>query len=325
MLYLCREDFWIKENFARGDLPSRRSLQSFIEDLFDDDVRKLRIGETFKASHYTQGSEFDIRMNPLSIIYAALELRFGLIRAITPEYSSYKFEATPSYYPRLQSKGSREAKAVLKHATKARKYHTIDLSAVSKTEGLRRTDLVQLLNHLNDTGAIKLTVSGVEHKYRILKKLPQTSSELKKLTDELYTDLKMREKQGLDRVHQMVAFITAPKCLAYAIAEHFGTSLPDGKQECGHCTFCLDGKPTELPPAVARQVDKTRIQKILSTVKERDDPRFLARVAFGIKSPRVSKLKLDKTPVFMSMVDQDFDVSPLFMDAAAMHRADNME
>lgn len=309
VLYLCREDFAIKENFARGDLPSRRSLQALVEDIFDEEVRKMKPGDTFKASHYAQGSEFDIRGSPLGVIYAALELRFNLIRAITPEYSSYKFDASPSYYPRLKSKGTKEAEAILKHAKKAKKWYSIDPNAVALSEGLRRTDLILILNELNDAGTISLAVSGVEHKYRVLTKLPQTTKEVGNLTDKLYADLRFREKQALERIEKIVDFITAPKCLARSIAEHFGTTLPNNKQNCGHCTFCIDGTPAERPPRYKAYVSKVQIENVLNVTDVRDDPRFLARVAFGIKSPRVGKLKLDKTGVFMSMVDQDFDVS----------------
>ncbi|KNB12862.1 hypothetical protein FOXG_12346 [Fusarium oxysporum f. sp. lycopersici 4287] len=146
MLYLCREDFWIKENFARGDLPSRNSLRNLLKEIFDGDVVKLPPGETFKVSHYSQSSQFDIRMSPLGVIYAALELRFNLIRATTPEYSSYKFEAHGQYYPRLKSMNTPESKAILKHAKKAKKFHSIDPAKVANDEGLRRNEIINLLN-----------------------------------------------------------------------------------------------------------------------------------------------------------------------------------
>ncbi|KAF5670007.1 ATP-dependent DNA helicase Q-like 3 [Fusarium heterosporum] len=312
MLYLCREDFWIRENFARGDLPSRSSLRDLLKDIFDDDVVKLPKGDTFKVSHYGQSTKFDIRISPLSVIYAALELRFNLIRATTPEYSSYKFEATQSYYPRLKAINSPESKAILKHAKKAKKYHSVDPTEVANTEGLRRTDLVNLLNDLNNNGAIVLTVGGVEQKYKVLDKLPKTDAAIDDLTDKLHEDLKRREKQALDRLNDIVNLVTAPKCFGLAVAQHFGMDLPEKKDKCGHCTFCYTGAPVELPPSPPKKVDKAAINKVLQTTDIRDDARFLARIAFGIKSPRVGKLKLDKTPAFMSMADQDFDVAHTF-------------
>ncbi|KAF7561120.1 hypothetical protein G7046_g3046 [Stylonectria norvegica] len=306
MLYLCPEDFYIKESFARGDLPSRQSLRNLLKDIFDDEVVKLSPGETFKASHHVQCSEFDIRPSPLSIIYATLELRFKLIRATTPEYSSYKFEATPIYFPRLKNDKSPEAQAILKNAVKARKLHSIDLSSVARSTGLHRNALVRVLNELNNTGAIKLSVGGVEQKYKVLKQLPRTAVEIDALTKKIYVDLEKREGQALERIQQVISFITAPKCFAFSIARYFGTNLPDGGDHCGHCTFCLNGKPVKLPPSPPKTLDKTGIHKVLAATDVRDDARFLARVAFGIKSPRVGKLKLDKDPAFMSMAGQDF-------------------
>lgn len=308
VLYLCPEDFYIKETFARGDLPSRNSLHKLLTNIFDTEVVNMPIGDTFKASHYAQGSEFDIRQSPLSVIYATLELRFNLIRAVTPEYSSYKFEATPSYFPRLKNDKSPEAKAILENAKKAKKYHAIDPSKAATLTGTSRMEIIKFLNDLNDSGAIILTVGGVEQKYKILKNLPSSGAKIDALADEVYASLQLRERQALDRIQQVIKFVTAQKCFGVSIAEHFGMSLPDGKKKCGHCTFCLSGKALKLPPSPRKTLNRAAIQEVLSATDVRDDARFLARVAFGIKSPRVTKLKLDRNHVFSSMADSDFEV-----------------
>lgn len=308
MLYICPEDFYIKETFARGDLPSRNSLHNLLTDIFDTEVVTKPVGDTFKASHYHQGAEFDIRQSPLSVIYATLELRFNIIRAVTPEYSSYKFEATPSYFPRLKNDKSPEAKAILEKARKAKKYHTIDPSEVASLTGTSRMEIVKILNDLNDSGVIILTVGGVEQKYKILKELPSIGAEIDALTDEVYASLQLREKQALERIQQVIKFITGQKCFGLSIAEHFGMSLPDGKKKCGHCTFCISGKAIELPPSPPKALNRTAIREVLNATDVRDDARFLARVAFGIKSPRVTKLKLDRNHVFSSMADSNFEL-----------------
>lgn len=61
----------------------------------------------------------------------------------------------------------------------------------------------------------------------------------------------------------------------------------------------------EMPSPVA--VDPVQIQAILDTCPERDDPRLLARMAFGITSPRLTANKWSSThPLFGSMVTSDF-------------------
>lgn len=84
------------------------------------------------------------------------------------------------------------------------------------------------------------------------------------------------------------------------------------KQGCGHCNFCLTNAKVEFLQGKDLErkgrIDEGRIKKILAATKVRDDARFLARVAFGISSPRVTVEKLGKLDVFGSMDDCDFEV-----------------
>ncbi|TPX19052.1 uncharacterized protein E0L32_011296 [Thyridium curvatum] len=306
MLYLCPQDFYVRENFARGDLPSKHSLQGLLSSIFSDEVTSLSIGETFGTKHQDQSREFDIRLSPLSVIYASLELRFDLIRATTPEYKEYKFEATSKYYPIVKNDKSPAGQAIFTGSRKAAKYHHIDVKEVAKAKGLQRNDIVKKLNVFESCGALKLTASGVENRYRILKPLPKTRKEIDVLVDKLHADLEQREKDALRRLEEVTELITGRQCYALALTQHFGMELPDGKETCGHCSFCLTKEAITLPALPSKSVDHAAIERILAATDIRDDPRFLARVAFGIKSPRVGKLKLDKDPVFASLADHNF-------------------
>ncbi|KAI1758463.1 ATP-dependent DNA helicase recQ [Xylaria castorea] len=309
MLYLCRDDFWLRENFIRGDLPSRQSLQELLEDIFINQptVKEPGGSEVIKLSQLALGKEHDVRPNPLGIILATIELRFGLIRAITPEYSSYQFEAGPGYDTRIKQDSSLEAKAIASYSKKARRWYTIDVNVVAKDAGLIRADMIRKLNQINDHGLIRLKVSGVVNRYKILKKLPSTPKEIGKITDKLHAEMEDRETDAMGRFQAVCDLLTDSKCFAGALTGYFGMELPDGKSKCGHCTYCLTGKPVALPPKPSPPVDMVGIRDILEACDIRDDPRFLARVAFGIKSPRVTQLKLDKNSVFGSLEDHDFE------------------
>ncbi|KAK8115719.1 ATP-dependent DNA helicase Q-like 3 [Apiospora sp. TS-2023a] len=306
MMYISHEDWYIKENFARGDLPCKSSLDGLLHDVFGRETVKGRDGEdVIKLNHNELSQTWDIRTSPLSILFATLELRYGLLRAITPEYSSYQFEDRGFYTKMASSDGSAEAKGIYKHAKRARKWYTFDIKA-AMAMGSSRADLIRKLNQWNDAGAIMLKAGGVEHRYRVLKTLPRKPAEYTKLVNELYADMETREMDALKRAQDVVDLITGKRCFAAALAEHFGMSLPDGKMACGHCTFCTTKKPVELPPKPPVNVDIEGIKAVLKACEVRDDPRFLARVAFGIKSPRVMKLKLQNTKVFGSLEDHDF-------------------
>ncbi|KAK3683307.1 P-loop containing nucleoside triphosphate hydrolase protein [Podospora appendiculata] len=309
MFYLAPNAFYMREVFARGDTPSRQSLASLISDIFVQGAGQPA-GSVIQVSHYKQTNDFDIRQNPLGIIYATLELHFGLIRAITPEYSAYKFEATKTYFPTLKNDSSPEGKAVFSSATKKIKWFTIDVNDAARSAGggLKRNDIVRKLNQLNERGHIKLQTSGIEHRYLILKELPQTKDEISSVVDKLYADLQNREKDALARSSEVMALITGRKCFARALAEHFGMGLPGGKESCGHCTFCMTRTPLKTPVRPRYAATAATIQEVLKATDLRDDPRFLARVAFGIRSPRVTKLKLEKSPAFRSLAHYDFEV-----------------
>lgn len=314
MFYLCNSDFWIRENFSRGDLPSYGPFRNLISDIFDDDVTKLRVGETFKKDINGQMKDFDIKSSPLSVIYATLELHHKLIRAITPEYNQYQFEMVNDglYYKTINSmkaSGRPEAQAIIKYAQKKIKYTNVDVNQIVRETGYQRTDVIQVLDRLDRDGAIKLTAKGVTPKFRVLKKLPNTSQELDELAKNMYVDLEQKEKDALLRTKEVVDLVTGKKCFALALVQHFGMTLPGDKEWCGHCIFCGTGEAVELPPKQQRSLDRDGVRLVLSECPVRDDPRFLARVAFGIASPRVTALKMKQSLAWESMVDQDFDVS----------------
>lgn len=314
MFYLCNADFWIRENFARGDLPSYDPFRRLIKDIFDDEVTGLGLGAVFKKNTNEQMKEFDIRPSPLSVIYATLELRFNLIRAITPEYSQYTYETTmPGRYHEVMNsmimKGKPEAKAIMEHAEKKTKYTHVDVNKIVRATGFLRPNIIQILDHLDRDGIIRLTAKGVTPKFRVLQELPKTDEELDELAKKMYEDLEQKEKDALHRTREVVDLITGEKCFAQALAQHFGMTLPDDKEKCGHCTWCEKGTAVELPLKEQRPLDMDGVRHVLEVCPVRDDPRFLARVAFGIMSPRVRELKMAQTSAWESLVDQDFDAS----------------
>lgn len=313
MFYLCNSDFWIRENFSRGDLPSYEPFRKLIGDIFDDEVTKLRVGETFKKNINAQMKDFDVKSSPLSVIYATLELHFNLIRAITPEYNQYQFETMkPGLYFKEMNKMKAErpeAQAIMTYAEKKIKYTNLDVNRITRETSHQRTNIIQILDRLDREGIIQLTAKGVTPKFRVLQKLPQTTQELDDIAKKMYVDLVQKEKDALQRTKEVVDLVTGKKCFALSLAHHFGMTLPDDKTSCGHCTFCGTGEAIKLPPKETRALDRDGIRQVLADCPVRDDPRFLARVAFGITSPRVSTLQMRHTKAWESMVDQDFGVS----------------
>jgi hypothetical protein len=80
---------------------------------------------------------------------------------------------------------------------------------------------------------------------------------------------------------------------------------------CGKCSFCLAGEGIEFEPPFGDETytppDQNKLLAILNTIPDRDDPRLLARMAFGITSPRLTINKWGSShPLFGSMSDTSF-------------------
>ena len=161
----------------------------------------------------------------------------------------------------------------------------------------------------------------------LLKPFPIATAEIEQLADKLYAHIKTSENEGVRKLRQVIDFATGEDCtvgiccpyvaliishalgLAQALAEYFGDAdaVPGGL--CGTCTFCTTGEALAFTPQAVTSADAGRLRAILNACPERDDPRLLARFAFGITSPRLTLGKWSTYhPLFGSMVDVDFDV-----------------
>lgn len=318
MFYVCAEDLHLREIFARGDLPSRQSVRGLIQDIFDNVTVKLPVGGEFKTLHTTQEKDFDIRSTTLKNIYAQLEVTHGLIRATTPIYTKYNFKASPAYTSAIASDKTPAGIAVRGFAKLAKTLYSIDVDSAVNRYHIQRADIIRKLNDLNESGAIELKPAGMMNVYKILKPLPQTAEQIEKLVTAIYSVMETREQEALKRTDEMLELITSKACFSRSLAQHFGDDLPGGEQECGHCTWCLTHNAVVQQKAPPVAFNTSAFNAILEQVPDRDDPRLLARIAFGISSPRVTQMKLSRSPLLGSMEDHDFMVRVLSLHENVM-------
>ena len=312
VFYLCGEDLHDRTIYARGDLPSRHSFRGLLNDIFKATNARLAVGKKLEASLYDQEKRFDIQSTTLKSIYAQLELRHGLFRAVTPVYTDYQYVAVNDYHSNVASDKSAATVAIKNFAVLANGVYSVDTHKAAFSQGIPRTDVLQKLNDWNENRVIRIETDGVFSVYRILKKLPSTSSEIDAIMNDLYPIYKAREHQALIRSEMVINLIRGSACFSQALVQHFGDDLPDGRTECGHCTWCFEHRPVDLvkPPPVPFNHEK--FQKILASIPVRNDALFLTRVAFGIPSPRVTSMQLYKSSVYRSMRDHDFMVRKHF-------------
>ena len=130
----------------------------------------------------------------------------------------------------------------------------------------------------------------------------------------LHTYLKTNESDAMAKVHGVIELLTAKACLSRGLAKHFDDEDSMPKEGCGRCSFCLSGKSIPLHQTDTHsrkgRIDKTKSGAILAATKVRNDARFLARIAFGI---RIGTL-IHFTFIFSSIV-RELTKTPLWVSA----------
>ncbi|KAF1913434.1 P-loop containing nucleoside triphosphate hydrolase protein [Ampelomyces quisqualis] len=304
MFYVSTKDFYLRNIFTYGARPSLRSLKVLLADLCSPERKKLRAGDTFTVSLYTQAKDVDIGAITLGIIYAQLELHFKLFRAAGTLYTTYKYTTKD---PNAISKDMTPAACIIKKsAFKATKWTHIAVDDLANTSKLERADFVRKLNQWNEQGAIELKTEGVRNSFRLERPLPSTQKEIDDIIKQLDESMGSTEQMNLDRTKSLIHLITDKKCFSRALAGYFGETGNNAPEECGHCTWCETHTQVLLPNEPPQPPNPAKVQKVLDKISVRDDPRFLAKVAFGIKSPRAGDLKVYSSGVFESMDVCDF-------------------
>ncbi|GAA5835323.1 hypothetical protein JCM5353_006734 [Sporobolomyces roseus] len=301
-------DFPILEGFARSNTPSQKSMKEWLQAVFAGKVDHE--DNTVNFSLYDQAKEFDIDKNPLSLLYANLELQFGLIRAVTPFYTTYQIKPSSSNPPAFQQvlkQNTPAAEAIRRTWKQGPTWHTIDVLAAAAQNGTTRVAIVREISQWEYQGWCEVKVSGVRNRYAVLKPLPTEQTEIDDMATELYNQMYQREEADVKRLRGVGDFIRQDQCFAHALASYFGdaTSVPDGK--CGKCSHCLSGKSLAFKASGASVATEKQLNYVLATCGVRDDPRLLAKVAFGVRSPRITSLGLSNADCFGILSDCDFN------------------
>lgn len=200
---------------------------------------------------------------------------------------------------------SPEALAILRCAKSAKIWTHVDIDIASKKSGVDRVALIRKLQHWHDFKVIELKASDVVNRFKVLNRLPSSKKDVDLLAVFCHEILQKRESDEIARYQSVVAFATSKNCLASTLARHFGDTISG--ERCGNCSFCITGDAAVFNVPWKKPFNKQKLEAILKACPVRDDARLLARVAFGISSPRITALKISKLPVFGSVDDCSFE------------------
>ncbi|KAG2154770.1 ATP-dependent DNA helicase [Suillus clintonianus] len=302
LMFLSAPDIPILEGFCRGDTCSKRSIHLWLQEVV---LKTPEKDGTLSFNHYQQSREYDIRANVLGLCYAQLELDYNYIRAVTPFYSQYNISSrTADGWQKVLGDKSEAAKTIKMYWSPR---YQIDLVVAAQQSGQNRGDLARKISDWELSGWVNAKPSQVRARYKIVNPLPKEQEDIVNIAEMMYKRMLDREEEAIVKLRQVIDFAIDDECLAQGLASYFGDgTIPTGL--CGSCTFCQTGDRITFESGAAARPDPMKIKAILNACPERDDPRLLARMAFGVTSPRLTAGKWSTShALFGSMVEVDFN------------------
>lgn len=290
-MLLCTDDLNVLENFVYGDTPDANTLREWLDGLF-------ALGTHFDLNLYDLSATYDIRLLVLRTLLTYLELD-GYLEGGTPFYSDYSFKPLKSSEEILSRfKGERREflAKLFRQAVKSRIWFKIDTTTAAVALKSDRDRLIRALDWLGEQQMLEVKVSGIRHRYRRLK-FPSDNT---KLAGELYDRILKREAAEIARLHQVLELAGLDSCQTLFLAAHFSEKR---EQPCGHCSWCHDGKADLFQRAhhsIASELS-VEVEKVLqddSGGEYLQQPRALTRFLCGLTSPRISRAKLSRHPLF---------------------------
>jgi ATP-dependent DNA helicase RecQ len=260
-------------------------------------------GGQFAISEYDLSSRHDVRPLVLKTILTYVELD-GYLEQGTPFYAGYAVRATDGNLDdvaaRFDSARAEFLRRVLASGKEGRTWTTIDPAASAAGLGEDRDRIVAALGYLEQQGLVELKATDVRQRYT-LRAQPPSQAEL---GDALAERFERRERAEAERIARVVSLVTHDGCQVQALVGYFGETRPE---PCGHCTFCLTGRPQELPESIIPPATDVDLDAL---VEEYPDalatPRQQARFLCGLTSPATTRAKLSRHPLFGALAEQRF-------------------
>ena len=159
-----REDCRTLENFVYGDTPASSAVHSLVADL-------CARGPEFGISVYQLSTEHDIRDLVVRTLLTYLELD-GYLQGGTPYYAEYRFKpilASAEILGRFQGPRREFLAALFRQAKPAKTWLSLDLEQAAQATGADRQRIVRALDYLAEQEMLELKVTGVHHRYRVLR------------------------------------------------------------------------------------------------------------------------------------------------------------
>lgn len=294
---VCADDLTVLENFIYGDTPDPGAVRDLVDDVFRQDP-------AFDVSLYELSARHDIRPLVLRTLLTRLELD-GYLEGGTPFYSEYKFKPlveAEQIISRFDGERRQFLSDLFDHAKQGRVWFQVDPAQAAIDLRTDRERVIRALDWLGDQQLLEVQAGGVRNRYQRLR----APADAQALAEELVTYNMKREAAETSRLQQVLDLFNLEGCRAAALGAHFGEQL---ETPCGECSGCL-GDVAPIEPRQEREIDADLWSRVEPAVEKAGDvlgsSRAVARFLCGLTSPRSSRARLGKDPLFGALTGVPF-------------------
>ncbi|MDQ8198099.1 RecQ family ATP-dependent DNA helicase [Pelagicoccus enzymogenes] len=290
------DDLVVLENFVFGDTPTEEAVDSLVAFI-------LRQKDEFDISMYHLSQDTDIRGLVLGTLLTYLELE-GIIKFTAPFYSEYKFkylQPKANVLAAFKGEPGEFLRSLLAQAEEKKTWSYLNLDTAATALGADRARIVKAFNHLEEVGMLEVGVSGLRQGMRILSR-----PDAERVRASLIGKVKRNEEGNLRRIAQVVDLINHDGCKTQHLLAYFGETL---EQACGHCEHCRSGRVVSIKGVDRGLSDGER--EVLSRFRNERPaglgaPREAARFLCGITSPKTSRTRSSRGPLFGALETAPF-------------------
>jgi len=282
----------ILENFIYGDTPEKKSIYKLLSQL------KINNGFVWEIKPLSLSNELNIRLLPLKTLLVYLDIE-GIIKPKYTFFSEYSFKyniSSTKLANNFEGERASFVKAVLDNCSTKKTWTYVDIQGIQSKYNTDRKRIITALEYFDGKGWIELQSKQAIEVYHIATK----AFDIKNVTDKIFGLFKLREEQGIRKIHEMISFFESDSCISKRLSEYFGEYLE--KENCGHCSFCESGKAIMGNAAKLTSLTNFNFNEITGEFGKiiQDDYSLLNVTKFlcGIRMPLFTKLKVKKLSSF---------------------------
>lgn len=281
-----RDNISVLENFVYGDTPEKEAIYKLVRKILDYYEPVWEIKET--ALSY----ELEIRLLPLKTLLVYLEME-GMIHPRYVRFDEYMFKYRVDPGEIIEKfDGERKifVQQVLDHCTTKKVWTYVDTQAIVRDYAkAKRERIIAALEYFSEQGWIELQSKQAIEGYDILKR----DVDAVQITDKMYRLFQAKEKQEIQRIHNLIKFFESSSCLSIRLARYFGEEI--AKNRCEHCSYCKTGpsvmaRSIDLPPLSAYNYSELT-GDLIEIAGEQVSKLMVAKYLCGISSPALIRLR----------------------------------